>query len=204
MRSILILLLTLTTVSAQEGQCPSSSDPPSLDMASEYYRSADVDCALLELEKLLASDSLDGATVAGAHMLRAAIYYVETEDDRERRQKVRRELVAGYRADINWSGSFEIRRSDFLVLASNTRDMVTQVYAPDSVIATQPTDSSDTLDSIGRDTDSSPWYRRWWAIGSGVGAVVLVAGLMLGGDDDPPPIEEPRDTLPGFPDPPGN
>ncbi len=50
------------------------------------------------------------------------------------------------------------------------------------------------------DTESKPWYKKWWVMGIGAafvtGTVLLIAG---GGDDDEP---APDRTLPDFPDPP--
>jgi hypothetical protein len=48
-----------------------------------------------------------------------------------------------------------------------------------------------------------PWYRKWWALGSGVGVVVVGAVLLLGGGDsaDGGGTTE-TDTLPDFPPPP--
>jgi hypothetical protein len=55
-------------------------------------------------------------------------------------------------------------------------------------------------EGVASDTESKPWYKKWWVIGLGAavvtGTVLLIAG---GGDDDEPVPDQP---LPDFPDPP--
>lgn len=48
----------------------------------------------------------------------------------------------------------------------------------------------------------SAWYKKWWAIASGVGVVAVAAALAAGGGDGGGDDVVPIDTIPSFPPPP--
>ena len=137
-------------------------------------------------------------------MLLAAVYFEWTEDPGVRRQKVRQQLVEGLKADPHWSGSFEVTSPAFLSIYNDAREMVDYMnrMSPEPLEPQADTIlTSEPLTEAAK--NGTPWYRKWWALGSGVGVVVLGAALILGGSSSAGGSDSTRvDTLPGFPPPP--
>ena len=124
-------------------------------------------------------------------------------DDRQvRRRKTREQFIMVFRTDRNWSGTLEVTGTEFITIANDARELVDWLFRTSPELMEQQQDTA-LSESIPADAAhaTTPWYRKWWAIGSGVGVVALTIGLLAGGDenDTAPP---PRDTLPGFPRPP--
>lgn len=191
---------------AQESTCEYLSDRPALENARRVFRSADLECAEMELKELLATEGISRKTKADARLLLASIYFVGEADDTSRRTKVKQELVAVFIADRHWQGELEIRSSEFRKILADAREMAEWRYRNSPELQheyeQQLLDTTLIASRTGYDSQSGKkdkkWYTKWWAVGSGVGIIAMVAILMNGSDNSTNPI--PADTLPPFPD----
>jgi len=61
-----------------------------------------------------------------------------------------------------------------------------------------PADTLEAISAVTGQTEGKPWYKKWWALGLGVGIVAVVVVAMSGGGGDDGTTED--QTLPGFPE----
>jgi len=199
---ILVSLIILTwtcPVPAQDAPCEFDAEEPSLAHARTAFRAADYACAGQEAQAVLTDSSLSQKTRADAHALLAAVFYSTTDDPEDRRRLTREQLIMVFRTDRNWRGRPDIAGAGFLTLVNDARELVDWLVKTSPELVEQPVAEQDTTPL--KTPGGTPWYRKWWAIGSGVGLVATALVLMAGGDEESDPTVE-RDTLPGFPPPP--
>lgn len=197
-------------------QCPWNPSTPSLENARTNFSSGLYYCTRLELNSLLAIDTLNSRERADVHGLMAAVEYATNHDPRERRQKTRLQFVAAFRAYRFWRGDLEIPEYEFRQIMKDARELMEWIYAnapepepepePEPVVDTvatqQPTPITPATD---QEIKKKPWYRKWWAVGSGVGLFAMTVAVLGSSGDGEASIDEqptPVDTLPGFPPPP--
>lgn len=192
------------TGESDEPECMFDTEAPTVLSARASFRAADYACAEKELTALLSEERLGRGTRANAHMLLAEVYFESTDDAAVRRQKVREQFVKGLQASPGWAGSFDVTNSSFLSIYNDAREMVDYINrtAPESAMPQSDTIITAAAEPVTTE-HGKPWYRKWWALGSGVGIVALGAVLLVGGGssaDGGGTVE--TDTLPDFPPPP--
>jgi len=184
---------------AQSSGCDFDPEKPSIDHARMSFKMLNYRCAEEELNVLLAKETVDIEDKANAHVLLASVYYAMLKDNDEKRNRVTGEFVKAFKAYREWRGELDIKSSDFLDLMEAAKEQVDRETL-EQAIEPEP-DSADTVAPVYIPTttkDKKPWYKQWWAIGAGVGVVVIGAVALAGGggDDDGGGTV---DTLPYFP-----
>lgn len=197
---------------AQSVPCNYNKEKPSIESARLNFRITNYACAEEELAALLAREDLDLETRADAHVLLAAVYYAKVRNNDEKRNRVIEQFVAAFRAFRTWRGELDIKSPEFTQLMEEAQRLVDEQSAEEAVeeTAEPATEAAVEPDSVVDSTEQAPltplrlegnkkpWYKKWWAIGLGVGlvagAVVLATG---GGDDDGGGTTD--GDLPGFP-----
>jgi hypothetical protein len=194
-------------------ECDFNVDSPSVDNARLSFRAGEYFCARRELEAVLALDTIPARVRANAHGVMAAVNYATTFDPRERRQRTRLEFIAAFRAFRYWRDKLEIPEYEFRQIMKDAREVTEWVYrnAP-TAESEEPPAPVDTVTEIAAVAEqptppvikTKPWYKKWWAIGSGVGLFALAITMLSRGDNEVIVGKEPVvvDTLPDFPPPP--
>jgi hypothetical protein len=183
-------------ISARSNSCGYDPLGPSIAHARENFEASRYSCAAEELDQLLALDTLGRHRTADAHALKAAIYYVTTRDENQRRRLVRDEFVAAFRVYPTWSGELAVSSPNFRAIMNDARELVQWLFR----LSPPQEPAEDTVTEAAE--GAALWYRQWWAIATGVGVVAMAVILLTGDPDSSDPPLPPRDTLPGFPPPP--
>jgi hypothetical protein len=192
-------------------QCSWNPTTPNLENARINFTAGRYACSRLELDYLLAIDTLKGKARADAHGLMAAVEYATHHDPRERRQKTRLQFVAAFRAHRFWRGDLEIPEYEFRQIMKDARELVEWIHAntpePEPVVVdtVEVVTLEPSLPDTAQAVVKKPWYRKWWAVGSGVGLFAMAVAVLGSSGDSQVDVEQPPtpvDTLPGFPPPP--
>ena len=215
---LIAILLTILPVSVSSRidhreKCDFDTDAPSVDNARLSFRAGKYFCARRELEAVLALDTIPARMRADAHGVMAAVNYATTFDPRERRQRTRLEFIAAFRAFRYWRDKLEIPEYEFRQIMKDAREVTEWVYRNAQTAKTEePPAPVDTVIEIAPVTEqptppdikTKPWYKKWWAIGTGVGLFALAITMLSRGEDEVIVGTEPVvvDTLPDFPPPP--
>ncbi len=193
--AIVCVAVSLGVLSADEVSCDFNSENPRVLHAKMFFTGGQYACAEEELKALLDKPDINQHTAADAHMLLAAVYFQTIDGGNARRQKTREQFILGLRADRNWSGNLAVSSAEFITIFNDARELVNWLYkespelfASDTVAEEQVTEAVAT---------KKPWYKRWWALASGVGVAVLAGAIILGGGNNG--NITPEDTLPDFP-----
>lgn len=195
------LVVLPQTAPAQTPECTYDKQNPSIENARYNFRITNYDCAELELNDLLAIDTVSLQTKADAHILLAAVYYAKVRNDDEKRSRVVEQFVAAFKAFRDWRGELDIKSPEFLAFMNEAKELVNKQEEALSAVEEQvprPTIESSLQPPTG--DQKKPWYKRWWVLGLGVGVVAVAVAVAAGGGDDG---EEAPSDLPGFPPPPG-
>ncbi len=185
-------------VQAQTPECTYDKESPSLESARLNFRITNYDCAEMELNDLLADESLDLQAKADAHILLAAVYYAKVRDDKEKRSRVMEQFVAAFQSLRQWRGELDIKSPEFLALMKEAQELVDkQEKAADAVKEQIPEAKMEPLITQKPGEEKKPWYKRWWVLGIGVGVVATAVAVAAGGGGDDG--GQPPDELPGFP-----
>ncbi len=191
--------------------CAYDPATPEVEHARESFRSGNHTCARLELMCLLGLDILEGREKADAHALMAAVEYATTFDRKERRQRTRLQFLEAFKAFRYWRGQMEIPEYEFRNIMKDAREVMEWVYsraeeAEPTEIIEEPAAQVVTEPPIAAVAEKKkPWYQRWWALGSGVGLVVMAVSVLGSAGADEVVVEVPSpavDTLADFPSPP--
>jgi hypothetical protein len=181
-------LLFTNLINAQSADCDYDRQQPSLEHAENIFMTSlySFDCAVMEISDLL-NRGIDAEIYARAKFLLGQAYWgqiIYEQSPIPDTQMVIHELIEGFKADSSWVGEWYWMDDDeFLSIAETAR------YKADSIMSIPP-------------PQKGKWYKKWWAIGSGVGIVaVAIVAFTRGGEDEPPVT---FDTIPYFPDPPGD
>jgi len=210
-----VVLLFAASVSAQVGACGFDPQAPTLEHAKELMVGLNLDCAEQEVTSFMSIGNKPPEEMANAHILLAAVYYTQL---RRKDVKITSNLQQAFRIMPDWDGTSPLKRAEFLdmleeaertVQADIESDRQRQATEDSIRIAQEQADSiravyeADSLATIAASEEGSKhWYKKWWAIASGVGVVAIAVGVALaggggGGDDGT------TGQLPDFPDPPG-
>jgi hypothetical protein len=188
-----ITLILPELLCAQVANCGYDEANPSVENARKNFKITNYPCAEEELNLLLADKSLDLKDRADAHVLMASVYYAMMRDDGEKSRKVTEQFVEAFKAFRTWKGDVDIKSPEFLSMMEKARELVAkQNDAKKAAVDKIPEAELPSVSS-----DGKPWYKKWWAIGLGVGVVAVVAIAVGGGGSEETPPEDP--TLPGFP-----
>lgn len=209
--------------------CPYDADNPSLDNARISFRSLNYTCAEQEILDLLNKADLTIEDKADAHVLLAAVYYAKLKNDKDKRSRVIEQFKAAFQAYRDWRGDLDISSTEFFDMMQEAQAQVDQETKDNPPVVAEEPPTKETTPAPAEEESpvvqvettqpeeeaaiahmpayestekaSKPWYKKWWAIGLGVGlvagAVVLAAG---GGSDDGGSTD--NTPLPDFPDPP--
>lgn len=190
-------------VYAQEPECPYDPANPSLDNARISFKSLNYLCAEQEILDFLKKEGLTIEQRADAHVLLATVYYAKSKNESEKRNLVIEQFKKAFRAYREWRGELDISSTEFIEMMNSAKQLV-DTEAAQQLKLEEPVIEEPTVEKA-VPGEKKPWYKKWWAIGLGVGvvagAVVLVAG---GGGDDGGGNGIVTDTLPGFPATPGS
>lgn len=215
---------------SQPIECQYDADNPTLESARLSFRTLNYACAEEEINAFLGLDDITIEEKADAHVLLAAVYYAKLKNDEEKRNRVINQFKEAFKAYRAWKGDLDISSTEFFEMMQTARAQVDEeaesaemaaeeeqpAVVEEPVTASQPEPEAEqpaeeeteqpAVASMppyqGDDAKASkPWYKKWWAIGLGVG---LVAGVVVlaggGGSDDG--STTPAGELPDFPDPP--
>ncbi len=192
-------------VRAQASECNYDKANPSIDSARLNFRITNYDCAEEELQALLADETLDLQTRADAHVLLAAVYYAEVRNDDEKKQRVLEQFVAAFKSLREWRGELDIKSPEFVALMNQAQQLVDERNETAETLAEEvPEARVDLPADMQSDGKKKPWYKKWWAIGLGVGLVATAVVVAAGGSDDGGSSGNGGySDLPGFPPLPG-
>lgn len=180
-------LLPSDFIDAQTAVCDYDRQQPSLEHAEHVFMTSlySFDCAVMEISDLLNRET-DTEMYAEARFLRGQAYWgqiIYEQSPIPDTQIVIDELIEGFRADSSWAGEwYWMDDDDFLRIAKTAR------HKADSIMSIPP-------------PQKGKWYKKWWAIGSGVGIVAVAVIALTRGEDEP---ADSIDAIPYFPDPPGD
>jgi hypothetical protein len=193
--SVIMLVAFLFTavlpdlVLAQTAGCDYDKTNPTLKNARKNFLALNYPCAEEELNEYLTSTSLSTQERADAHVLLAEVYYAKVRNEGEKEDKVIEQFVAAFKSYRDWRGELNIKSPEFMGMMRRAQDMVDQgIEAPKTVKDEEQKASKD-------DKKKGPWYKKWWAIGLGVGVVAVAVVVLAGGGDE----EDTTPALPGFP-----
>jgi len=201
---------------AQTQECSYDRANPSLDNARISFKSLDYKCAEEEINDYLKLENIAIEQRADAHVLLAAVYYARSKNDSDKRSLVVDQFKAAFRAYRAWRGELDITSSEFIEMMNAAKLLVDEEAAkkPEPVVppveekpavakpeVTKPEVTKPEAAKPAK-TEGKAWYKKWWAIGLGVGVVALAA-VALGGGGGDGDEEQPPAALPGPPDPPG-
>jgi hypothetical protein len=193
--TVVCVVSSLGVLSADEVSCDFNADNPRVLHAKMFFTGGQYACAEQELSALLERQDINRHAAADAHMLLAAVYFQTIQDRNTRRQKAREQFILGLRANRKWSGNLAVSSAEFITIFNDARELVEWLYkespelfASDSLTEEQVTEAV---------ASKKPWYKRWWALASGVGVAVLAGAIILGGGNNG--NTTPADTLPDFP-----
>ncbi|MGD8922316.1 MAG: hypothetical protein PVH24_03645 [Candidatus Zixiibacteriota bacterium] len=197
MCAVVCTVLSLAVSSADEVSCDFNSENPRVLHAKVFFTGGQYACAEQELKAVLAKPDITSHTAADAHMLLAAVYFQTVSDREVRRQRTREQFIQGLRADRKWSGNLAVSSAEFITIFNDARELVEWLYKESpELFASDSLAEEQVTEAVAR---KKPWYKRWWALASGVGVAVLAGAIILGGGNngsEPPPA---GDTLPEFP-----
>ncbi|MFH2036785.1 MAG: hypothetical protein ABIJ45_10315 [Candidatus Zixiibacteriota bacterium] len=206
----------------QSSDCQFDKSKPSIENARKNFLALNYKCAEEELNALIATESLETEKKADAHVLLAEVYYAKVRDNSEKKDKVITQFVAAFEAYREWKGELNIKSPEFMAMmkeaqvkvdsGESTKPAEEPVVKPteEKVVVEasmdETTDDSSTkavpiITAEKKKKDKKPWYTQWWAIGLGVGVVVLAA-VALGGGSDSSGGTTPDGPLDDFPAPP--
>jgi sensor c-di-GMP phosphodiesterase-like protein len=191
---------------AQIPGCQYDSNAPSLENARKNFKSLNYKCAEAELNDLLKVPSLDLEEKSNAHILMAAVYYAMLKDDSEKRKVVMDQFKAAFLAYREWKGELDIKSPEFMEMMKEAQDQVDAQKAQpaEEITKAEPTEDTTAVAAVTQASITTaakkPWYKKWWAIGLGVGVVAGAVVMLSGGGDNGGTT--PTDTLPSFPPPP--
>lgn len=196
-------LLLPSYLMGQTPDCTYDRDNPSVDSARRNFKITNYACAEIELKDLLARESISIEERADAHVLLASVYYAMLRDDKDKSKKVTKHFVEAFKAFRAWKGDLDIKSPEFLALMDQAREIVDQ-EADATKLAEEklegietPADTLDAVPVVTGQSEGKPWYKKWWALGLGIGVVAVVVVAMSGGGDDGTTEDQ---TLPGFPE----
>jgi hypothetical protein len=191
-----------------QSDCPYDKANPTLENARISFKTLNYKCAEAEVQDFLAKPDISLEDRASAHVLLAAVYYAKLKDESEKREQVIQQFKKAFESYREWEGELDITSSRFIDLMKEAQQLVDEEAKeeeeeqPAEPVIVTPEEEKPEPTPAYVDTgvkESKPWYKKWWAIGLGVGivagAVVLLAG---GGDDDEGTT--PDGALPDFPD----
>ena len=207
--------------SGQSTDCEFDPANPSIENARKNFLALNYKCAEEELNALISMETLETEKKADAHILLAEVYYAKVRDNSEKKDKVITQFVAAFQAYREWRGELNIKSPEFMSMMKEAQNKVDSGEATETVTekpveetkiveATieEPTDNEQAAETVPIVTESKkddgkkkPWYTQWWAIGLGVG-VVVIAAVALGGSDSGGGGTTPDATLDDFPGPP--
>ncbi|MEZ5360366.1 MAG: hypothetical protein R3F48_16240 [Candidatus Zixiibacteriota bacterium] len=214
---------------SQPLECQFDKSNPTLENARLSFRTLNYACAEEEIEAFLKLEDITIEEKADAHVLLAAVYYAKLKNDEEKRNQVVSQFKQAFQAYRAWKGDLDISSTEFFEMmqeaqaqvdeeaeqtvieeetpaiveqpATASEPKIEEVEQPAKVEDEQPAVASMPAYEGGSVKESKPWYKKWWAIGLGVG---LIAGVVVlaggGGSDDGGGSTD--TTLPDFPDPP--
>ena len=189
---------------AQDTGCSYDRAKPSLENARVNFKSLDYNCAEQEILDYLKLETIPIEQRADAHVLLAAVYYAKSKNSNEKRSLVIEQFKKAFEAYRQWRGELDISSTEFIGMMNEAQRLVDEeskaaLTPPQPPVIEKPAVKEETPSG----EKKKPWYKKWWAIGLGVGVVAGVAFAVAGGggDEEPPPPVS--DTLPSFPDTPG-
>ena len=109
---------------AQTRVCTYDKKAPSLESARHSLKMTDYDCAELEINDLLALDTLSLESRADAHVLLAAVYYAKFKNDSEKRRKALEQFKAAFRVYREWGGELDVKSPKFQELMEQAKQQV--------------------------------------------------------------------------------
>jgi len=198
-------------------ECSYDRANPSLDNARISFKSLDYKCAEEEINDFLKLESIPIEQRADAHVLLAAVYYAKSKNDSEKRNLVVDQFKAAFRAYRAWRGELDITSTEFIEMMNAAKALVDEEAAKKPAPVVPPVEEKPavakpevTKPEVTKPqaaepakTEGKAWYKKWWAIGLGVGVVALAAvALGGGGDDGGGGGGGTTDSLPGPPRPP--
>ncbi len=193
--AVVCVMISLGILSADEVSCDFNADNPRVLHAKMYFTGGQYACAEQELIALLERPDINRHAAADAHMLLAAVYFQTTDAEGARRQKTREQFILGLRADRKWSGNLAVSSAEFITIFNDARELVEWLYKESpELFASDSVTEEQVAEAVAK---KKPWYKRWWALASGIGVAVLAGAIILGGGNDG--NTTPADTLPDFP-----
>jgi hypothetical protein len=206
---LIFLVSCLVLAGAGRGQaqdiseCDYSADDPAVDHAREQFYAVFYNCALMELEDFLADTDRAPSERAEAWRLISAIRYYQMLDAASEalQASVIEAGTEAFKAMPDWQGNFDITEGEYIdwMLRAKKQAMAELAAQPELSPDTTVVVADTGIQMVAVDTiridhaRGSVWYKKWWAVASGVGLVATAAVLAFsgGGDDE----VEPRDTL---------
>ncbi len=186
---------------AQTPECHYDKANPSIENARISFKSLSYGCAELEIEDFLKLETITTEQRADAHVLLAAVYYAKSKNEDEKRILVINQFKEAFRTYREWRGELDINSSEFSEMMNEAQVLVDKETTEEQVIAEPVVEKPVYTESTV--SEDKPWYKKWWAIGLGVGLVAGTVVILSGGGsddgDDGGGGGVVNDTLPDFP-----
>jgi hypothetical protein len=122
--AVMLAALLPVMASAQVPVCTYDKKAPSLESARYSLKMTDYVCAELEINDLLALDTLSLESRADAHVLLAAVYYAKLKKDSEKRRKALEQFKAAFRVYREWGGELDVKSPKFQALMEQAKQQV--------------------------------------------------------------------------------
>ena len=122
--AVMLAVLLPVMAGAQATVCTYDKKAPSLESARYSLKMTDYTCAELEINDLLALDTLSLELRADAHVLLAAVYYAKLKNESEQRREVLDQFKAAFRVYREWGGELDIKSPKFQELMEQAKQQV--------------------------------------------------------------------------------